>query len=175
MRRFSILSALTLVIALTAPAFAEQKIAVFRLGEITAQCDKSLAERDKIEKTFGNERASLQQLEDTIRKKSDELRVQASALSRDAQEDRQAEIIRLQRDYEDAARILGRKLEVESNRIQEEIIMLVAEATKNYAEKNKIDVVLETTMVVMYSSPEFDITEPLLLEVNALWKAQGSK
>ena len=175
MRRFSIAFAAALIVAFAAPAVAEQKIAVFSLREITTRCDKSEVERQKIEKAFGNERNNLQQLEAAIKKKSDELRMQASALSRDAQEDRQTEIVRMQRDYEDAARTLSRKLEVEGSRIQEEIIVLVSDATKAYAEQNKIDLVLESTMVVMYSTPDIDITEPLLAAVNALWKAKGSK
>ncbi len=175
MRRLSILFSLILVFAVAAPAFAEQKLAVFSLREITTRCEKSVAERQKIEKQFATERASLQQLEATLKKKSEDLRVQAGALSRDAQQDRQTEIVRLQRDYEDAARTLARKLEAEGTRIQEEIIGLVAEATKNYAEKNKIDIVLETTMAVMYASDTVNITEPILVEVNALWKAKGSK
>jgi outer membrane protein len=114
-------------------------------------------------------------MEATLKKKVEELRVQAGALSRDAQQDRQTEIVRLQRDYEDAARALARKLEAEGNRIQEEILGLIVEATKTYAEKNNIDIVIETTMTVMYASPSTNISKPLLQEVNTLWKQKGSK
>ena len=175
MRCLSILLAVLAAFALSAPAFAQQKIAVFSMPEIVAQCDKTEAESKKLEAMFGREHANLQQMEATLRKRTEELHIQASGLSRDAQQDRETELRRLQRDYEDAARNLARRAEIEENRIRTEIIELLSTAAESYAKKNNIDIIIEGSMFVIYSTDAVDITKPLLAELNALWKAGGSK
>ena len=175
MRRLSVLLAVLLLFVLSTPAFAQLKIAVFSMPEIVTQSAKTEAEGKKLEAMFGKERASLQQMEATLRKRSEELRIQASGLSRAAQEDRQMELVRLQRDYEDAARNLARKAEIEENRIRTEILELLSAAAESYAKKNNIDIIIEGSMFVIYNTAAVDITLPLLAELNALWKAGGSK
>jgi outer membrane protein len=173
MRYLSMLFGVLLVFALSVPALAAQKIVVFSLPELVSRSDKTEAETKRLEAMFGRDRANLQQMEAALRQRADELRIQASALSLEAQQDRQMELVRLQRDYEDAMHSLARRAEIEENRIRMEIIELVQNAAEAYAKKNNIDIIIESSMSVIYTTDAADITRQLLEEMNALWRAAG--
>ena len=175
MRRFSLILSVALLLVMCVPAFAQQKIAAFDIREIVERCDMTQVERQRLDQLFSVDRTRLQQLESDIRKKTEELRIQASALSLDAQQDRQTELVRLQRDYEDVARNLARRVNLEEGRIREVIIGLLNKAATQYAQTNGIDMIIETSMSVVYVSDAMNITEALLKEVNAQWKASGGR
>lgn len=176
MRRFFIVTAIfVFLLAFSTSAFAQHTIAVFSSVEVIRDCKLTAAENAYIENKYKAERDAVLKLENELRQQMEQLRMQAGGLTRDAQEDRQLALQQLNAQYQTERRRLEEKLGQENSRVQVRIFDLLTRASKSYAEKNNIDIMLDMSLGVLYVTPTADITKALLTEVDAIFQAEGAK
>lgn len=80
----SIVMALAICLACSAPALAAGKIGIINLVGITANSDVGKAADKLLQDRFGKERSALEKQGETLKKDMDQFRTQAAAMSEDS-------------------------------------------------------------------------------------------
>ena len=156
--------------AATAQA-AEVKIGLFNMAEVAIECDAFKDASKKIQSTYGNEQKALEKKEQELQKKFEDFAVQQAALSAEARQDRQIELMRQKRDHDDKKNDFLRKIAAAENRSREEITRVILIATTEYGKRNKFSLIMDAASAgAIHVDPALDVTADILKEANKVWK-----
>lgn len=173
MRKIIVLSLLLTLVA-AVPAFAG-KIGYVDSIKLVTESEPAKAASEKMEKDFGAENKEVTGLIQQYKKKVEEMKVQAAALSESAREDKKVELLRLKRDVEDKQRALARKVQAANESVRHTIAAMIVKATQDFAKKNQYDMVFDKAYPSMvYAAPGLDVTKEVLVELNRVYR-EGKK
>lgn len=171
-----VLTMLFIFSAGTAAHAAEIKIGIANLQKVVTESQANKEAEKKLTETFSTERAQLEKLGKDIEKLTDEMKNQASALSAEAKQAKRAQLVQMMRDHNDRTRAFNSKVRDAESVIRNEILAAVVIAAKEYAEKNKFDIILDSAQAgVLYSSDSLDVTKELLEELNRVWETAATR
>ncbi len=172
MRKVLILSVLSLFLMAGTAMAADLKIGLVHMQELATQCDAAKEATKKMEQTFGAERDALEKQSQALQKKAEAMQAQSAALSPEAKEDKKVEFLREQRAFQEKAQIFQRKVQAAEMRIRQEMAVLIAKASENFAKANGYTMIMDGASAgVLYGAEKLDITKSMLKEVNSVWKA----
>ena len=155
---------------------AEMKIGIANLQKVVTESNANKEAEKKLTETFSEERNQLEKLGKDIEKLTDEMKSQSSALSVEAKQAKRAQLVQMMRDHNDRTRAFNSKVRDAETVIRNEILAAIVIASKEYAEKNHFDIILDSAQAgVLYSSDNLDVTKELLLELNRVWEAAATR
>lgn len=167
--------AMIFAIVLQAPAFAaDLKVAVIHMERLkkTSEPGKYIAE--ELKKKLDPMVKERQQLEEELKRLSEEFKNKSAAYSLDTKREKELELKRKFRDLEDLRRDLQQKAIAEDKTMSAPVLELMQQTAQKYIEEHGYDLVFEFQQSgLLYLDKGLDITEPLIEEVNKAWKAQG--
>lgn len=155
---------------------AEMKIGIANLQKVVTESNANKEAEKKLTETFSEERNQLEKLGKDIEKLTDEMKNQSSALSVEAKQTKRTQLVQMMRDHNDRTRAFNSKVRDAETVIRNEILAAVVIASKEYAEKNHFDIILDSAQAgVLYSSDSLDVTKELLNELNRVWEAAATR
>lgn len=179
LKKVMICAVALLVISQAGAAFAaDLKIGVVDLGEVLKQSDAGGKAFAQIKAQFEKMGKDLERKKAEIEKMGKELQKQRMVLSLEAKQDKEIELKRQARDYEDMAVEYQRRMKADQEKLTEPIFKLLQEVVTDYCTKGKFDLVLERAprgSGVIYAAKTLDITPQITAELNKAWKAKGGK
>ena len=173
---FKFVTAVAAALILSAtPAFADG-IGIFNSQTIVSQTEPSKAAQKLLQSKFGSERSQMEKQEKSLQSQYESFQKQAATLSQKAREEKQIEILRKSREFEEKRRDFAIRVEREDANLRQTMGKILFEASANVAKRNKLDLVLDANAgVIMYADPSMDLTDDMIKEVNKIWKSMGSK
>ncbi len=199
-KKTSLLLAALLLFSNTALATT---IGVINMQVISADSAIAKSAEAELEKTFGEETAALdkeaqafqkrvadfQAEAQAFEKKASEFQKQSAALSEKARnekaqalekeakalENKQKSFETDGREFEQKRVALANKISPRQQEMQVELVEIIREASKIYAENNNIDLIMDGTTSVIVSGGGADITNGIIIEMDKIWEARGSK
>src|SRR5215475_3276047 len=156
------------VLALTAAARAEVRIAVVDMQRALNECDAGKRAKDQVKAKFEKAQDQLKRQRDELDKAREEFDKKALVLKedqrRDLEKDLEAKTLDFKRRYEDFQRDLKRTDAELTSGIVEQIYGIVAD----YGQEHDYTVVLEALSgVLLYNQKSIDITDEVIKLYNA--------
>jgi len=150
---------------------AELKIGFFNMNDVALECDAYKDAQKRIQGAHTAEQQAIEKQGQELQKKVDAFNAQASALSVEAREERNLELMRLSRDFDDRKNAFIRKVSAAENRARDEIARAIVLASIDYGKRNRYSVIQDSnTAGAMYVDASIDITADILKETNRIWK-----
>ncbi len=151
---------------------ASQTIGLINLQKLLLESEPAAVVKQKMEEQFAAEKKELDGKSEQLKKMSEQIRLQAAALTPEAREDKKLEFMRVKREFEDRARAFTRKVQAADAQARQEILMMIAKACSEYGKKKKFDVILDAAHAsVVFANPALDITDKIMVELNRIWRA----
>jgi Skp family chaperone for outer membrane proteins len=150
---------------------AELKIGFFDIVEVLNSCDAYKAKVAEFQKAFEQEGKVLEKQRTDLQKKISDFQVQQQALSPAAREDRQVDLARQERDFNDRMNDFMRKRNAAEQAAQNELTTVIIYAANSYGKREKFSAVLSSRQAgAVWVTPALDITKAVLEEANKVWK-----
>jgi outer membrane protein len=175
----------TLVVALAvlgaslAAAAGPAKIGVVDMAEVYKNSEPGQAAMQQIKTKFDGMNAELERKKKEVAKLQEELEKQGMALSLEARQDKDLELRRKMRDYNDTAQAYQQKLQLEEGRLNEPIIKLLQDVVKDFGTKHGFTLIMEKSSrfgsSIVFNDPAVDVTTQVRDELNKAWKARPKK
>lgn len=170
----TLILALALSLALGGTALAAEKIGAVNIMAVTGQSAPGKAAEKELETRFGAERQQLEKQAADFNKKVEDFNKQASALSEKARAEKGADLERQARELDEKTRTYTQRLGDFQNALSTQLQEIVNTASKTLGKDGKYDMIIDGA-VVLYGVDSVNLTEALIKEVDAVWKAKGSK
>ncbi|MDL2314586.1 OmpH family outer membrane protein [Desulfovibrio sp. OttesenSCG-928-C14] len=154
-----------------APAQQPLKIGVFNMAEVALECQAFKDVQKQIQSSYGQEQKRLEKAEQDLQKRFEDFSVKQGALSAEARQDRQVELMRLKRDHDDRKNDFVRKVSAAEARFREQITRAILLAAGDYGKKNKFSLIMDSNSAgAVHVEPALDITAAILKETDRIWK-----
>ncbi len=174
MKKFIVLAAAAML-AFAAPAFATE-IGVFNAQEVLGKSEVSKAYKNTMESKFGGERASLEREGKSLQASYESFQKQASTLSQKAREEKQVDLMRRSRSFDEKRRNFAVRADRQMAELNASMGRILLEAAANVAKKRNLDLTLDASSgSIMYAANKLDLTSDMVSEVNRVWRNYGSK
>lgn len=174
MRKF--VFAFMAVFLLAAPAFAAGKYAVVDMRFLASNCQFAQEAKGKLEREFKPEAESINALQEELKQKVEDMKVQAAALSPQAREDKRVEVQRLGRDLEDKKRAYARRVQNARTNMSRNVSALILTAVSEYGKEHGYEMIFDNMPPqVLYADESVDITKPVLAEVDRIYNEKKKK
>ncbi len=161
---YSLFAVIALVIS-TAPAMAEQKIAVVNIQQIMREAKAADAIRSQMKAKQKSFQEQLDGREKTLQEQDQELAKQRSVLSQEAFEEKYQEFREKAADAQKEVRqkraALDRGFNAALSQVQEKVFEIV----ETIAQEKDIDAVISTGQM-LYAHPDLDLTQEVLERLN---------
>ena len=163
-RKFSILVYLFFFL-ITSNAYSNEKVVYLDVDFIINKSKPAISIIKKIDKIRNKETKNLQNAEEKIKKKNDELKKTKNLISKDEFNDKVSKFRDELKQFE--AKKIETINEINKKRQQElnKFLSLINPLIKEYMEKNSIDIVIDKKNIFIAKS-EYDITKDILEIVN---------
>ena len=166
-----ILLTLTLLLFSGSAYAAEYKMGVFSLAEVIRSSDAYNEVEKQLESKFGAEEKKLRAKEEQYNKNLKDYQNKLSGLSADARENKEMELLRQKRDFEDQFNSYRRKRGIEEEKVYNRVTRAALIAVTRYGKANKYSLILNAdTGSVLHADPTIDISKDLIAETNKVWK-----
>lgn len=150
---------------------AELKVGIFDLKAVAEGSEPFKVKQAEMKASFEAEGKTLEKQGAELQKKFNDFQMQQQALNPEAREDRQMELTRQKRDYDDKMNSFMRRFGAAEQRAHDEIVSIILYAATKYGEREKFSLVLEKEKSgVVWSAAVLDITKAVLAETNKVWK-----
>lgn len=157
-------------------AFAQSTVGVANMQIVASQCEPAKVAQKLLDSKLGKERTALEKQAQTLQKSSTDFQAQAATMNQAARQTKQQELVVAGRNFEEKRRIFAVKVQTEENAMRQSLAEVILKASAQLAKKKKFDLLFDSAMgSVLFAKESLDATDDLLKEVNAVWKAQGSK
>lgn len=155
---------------------AETKFGLINLQKIIVESAPANDAKAAMEKKFAKPKAQLEKEGEALKKLSEQIRVQAAALSPAALEDKKVSFVRQQRDFEDKARAFTREVQAADGKFRQEILTIIAKVCADFGKKNGYTAIFDAANAgIMFADPALDVTKEIIAEVNKVWKTKSKK
>lgn len=147
---------------LTAAAAHAEKIGTFNLGKVAAQCDASVAAKNRLKSRF-------QPKQNELDKERQKLESMVKGLNASSSDSKRQEAVRAQEAYAKKVSDLMQEAQKAEVEVSRELETLLNKACAAYA-KRKGYTILFDQAAAPYSDPSMDVTNDILQEMNSLYK-----
>ncbi|CCO22039.1 OmpH family outer membrane protein [Maridesulfovibrio hydrothermalis] len=167
-------AALVLMIAFQAQAFAAspQKYAVVNSNLLLKDSEIGQAALKTLEKKVATATAKIKAKKKEIEDLNKALQKQKLVLSLEAKQDKELELKRKYRDYQDLAQATQRKIQVEEQKVRVPVIEMISKIVQEYGKKNGYAVIFDKAATgFIYVNDAVDVTNEIMLEMNRAYRA----
>lgn len=172
----SIVMALAICLACSAPALAAGKIGIVNLIGITANSDVGKAADKLLQDRFGKERTALEKQGETLKKDMDQFRKQAAAMSEDARNKKGRDLQTRIQEFEKKQNDLNQRIAPVQGAVDKQLLEVLSEACSTYAKANDYDLILNyNPSITPFANESVNVSEGVLAEANKIWKKKGGK
>ncbi len=151
------------------------EIGIISMQEISVSSAIAKAAEAELNKTFSKDTEALEKEAKALQAKIAEFQKQAPALSEKARNDKAAALDKEGRKFEEKRIALSQKIAPRQQEMQAEMIEIIREASQIYARDNKLDAIIDGTNSVIVTAGSADITKGIIVEMDKIWAARGSK
>ena len=163
-----------LAMLLCAVAHAEEyKLGLINFEKIVKESEFWGEAAKQLEGKYKAEAEELEANMNDIKTMAQDMQKQSMVLSQSAKEDKQLELKRKSRDFEDQRRAYLRKVKAEEDELKKAILEIIFQVAQEYGKAHEYTLIMDGTLGgVVYASPIIDLTEEILVEVNRSWREQ---
>jgi len=151
-----------------APAWAEDfRIGFVNTDRIFREATTARAAQAKLEQEFSRREKELNDLGNTLKSASDKFEREAPTLSEGQRQQRQRQLIDMDRDFQRKRREFQEDLNSRKNEELQQVLDRANRVVKQVAEQEKYDVILQEAV---YVNPKHDITDKVIRALNSTAK-----
>ncbi|WP_432735787.1 OmpH family outer membrane protein [Maridesulfovibrio sp. FT414] len=173
MRRI-LFAVLVLVLAFQAQAFAAgpQKIGVISMAKLMQDSEAGQDIQGKLKKKVDAVTEQLKGKQKELEELKAALQKQNLVLSLEAKQDKELELKRKYRDYQDLAQATQRKVQLEERKLSEPLFEMIKKVVTEYGKKNGYAALYDKgSSGFLYVDDSMDVTNEVLLELNREFRA----
>lgn len=160
-----ILSVLTL--AMSAAAFAEQKVAVIDMQRAIQSSEEGKKAKSELETAFNKRKKELQAEEASLKKMQEDFQKQQGALSEAAKKKKQGEMQERFMKYQELLQRSQGEIQKKEQEMSEPIVKKIRVIVAEVAKKKGYSLAIEKNEnVVIYNNDSDDITDDVIKQVN---------
>lgn len=177
MKKFLVLFiSLGLILAFISTAKAEIKIAVVDLFKILNESEEGKKAVGELQSMVDSRQKTLEEKQKKIQALREEYDKKRAVLSEDARKSKEEEIERLGRELQRTAADYQVELQKKQNEITQSMLKEIRQIINEYAKKEDYNLILEKAeQIVLYSTPEVDITDKIISLFNQKTSTQKGK
>jgi outer membrane protein len=150
---------------------AELKVATVDFQRALNEVSEGEAVRNKLEGMYAQKKKAIQQMENELTKRQQELQSQAMVLSKEALATKQQELQQMAMTYQQTFQESDQEMQMAYGQAMEGLITKMRTISEEISKERGYQLVLEVTEGgVVYSSSELDITAELIKRYNGRYK-----
>jgi outer membrane protein len=157
--RFSTLLIAALSLFLSAPALAQVKIGVVNLDRLIREAPAAVTAQKRLQTEFQPREKELSALSDKIKAAQDNLSKNGLTMSESARQQRERELVELNRDLQRKQQAFQEDLTQRRNEALSGLIEQANRAVRQIAQNEKFDIIFQEAV---YWSPSIDLTEKVM-------------
>jgi outer membrane protein len=147
------------------PAMAQEfRIGFVNTDRIFREANTARAAQAKLEQEFSKREKELNDLGNSLKSASDKFEREAPTLSESVRQQRQRQLIDMDRDFQRKRREFQEDLNSRKNEELQQVLDRANRVVKQVAEQEKYDVILQEAV---YVNPKHDITDKVIRALNA--------
>ncbi len=167
--------ALFALLLLAGPSFAAN-VGVANMQIIAQECAPAIAAKKLLDTRLGGEKSKLEKEAQALQKRTADFQKKASTMSQAARQKEQEGLMKAGRAFDEKTRKFSAKIQQEENKMRQSLAGIVLRASESLSKKKNLDIIIDSGLgTVLFAKGSLDVTDALLQEVNAQWKAQGSR
>jgi outer membrane protein len=148
-----------------APARADDfRIGFVNTDRIFREANTARAAQAKLEQEFSKREKELNDLGNSLKNASDKFEREAPTLSESARQQRQRQLVDMDRDFQRKRREFQEDLNSRKNEELQQVLDRANRVVKQVAEQEKYDVILQEAV---YVNPKLDITDKVIRALNS--------
>lgn len=148
-----------------APALGQEvRIGFVNTDRIFREANTARAAQAKLEQEFSKREKELNDLGNTLKNASDKFEREAPTLSESVRQQRQRQLIDMDRDFQRKRREFQEDLNSRKNEELQQVLDRANRVVKQVAEQEKYDVILQEAV---YVNPKLDITDKVIRALNS--------
>jgi len=172
MKKFLLL-VMALVLLLPAAAAAETKIGVVNMLILRDKSEPGMQAMQKLEGQFKDLKSQLESQHKEIVALQQDLQKQSLALSQEAKMDKEVQLQKRMNDFRVNEQSYKRKIAQEKDKLMRDLLKIFFNAVEKYGEKHGYTMILDRVGTgIVYLSEGNDVTNDIMVEVNAAWREQ---
>jgi outer membrane protein len=147
------------------PAWAQDfRIGFVNTDRIFREANTARSAQAKLEQEFSRREKELNDLGTTLKNASDKFEREAPTLSENTRQQRQKQLVDLDRDFQRKRREFQEDLNSRKNEELQQVLERANRVVKQVAEQEKYDMILQEAV---YVNPKHDITEKVIRALNS--------
>ncbi|MEJ6022945.1 OmpH family outer membrane protein [Ramlibacter sp. PS4R-6] len=148
-----------------APAWADDfRVGFVNTDRIMREANTARSAQSKLEQEFSKREKELNDLGNSLKSASDKFEREAPTLSESQRQQRQRQLIDMDRDFQRKRREFQEDLNSRKNEELQQVLDRANRVVKQVAEQEKYDVILQEAV---YVNPKHDITDKVIRALNA--------
>ncbi len=164
------------LLAFTNMAKAEIKIGVVDLFKILNESEEGKKAVGELQSMVDSRQKTLEEKQKKIQTLKEEYDKKKAVLSEDARKAKEEEIERLGRDFQRTAADYQVEVQKKQNEITQSMLKEIRQIINDYAKKEGYNLIIEKAeQLILYSTPEVDITDKIITLFNQKTSAQKGK
>ena len=162
--------ALALLLCASQTLAAEFKYGVLDIAAVLQKSEPGQAAFKELKDKFDGMKADLDKRKTEIEKLRADMEKQNLVLSQEAKTEKELEMKRKVRDFQDMFQVYQTKMKAEEERRSKPISDMLSKVVKEYGEKNGFSAIVDSRSGVLYFDEALDVTNQVTLELNRAWR-----
>lgn len=173
MQRIALLTIAAVLIACSSVHAAEFKLGIVDVQEVLKKSEAGQAAMKEMKDKFNDMREDLEKRKAEIENLRKEMEKQNLVLSLEAKQDKELELKRKARDFQDQVQIFQRRMQSEQDKATKPIVESLGNILKDYGKKHGYTMILEKRAPGLYYADDAaEITNEVLVELNKQLRAK---
>ncbi len=173
---FVLFLSLFFLLTFSIPSKAEVKVGVVDLYRVLNESEEGKKAVNELQSMFDSRQKTLEEKQKKIQNLRDEYEKKKAVLSEEARKSKEDEIERLGRELQRTAADYQLELQKKQNEITQSMLKEIRQIINDFAKKEGYSLILEKVeQIVIYSTPEVDITDKIIALFNQKTAGQKGK
>ncbi len=173
---FVLFLSLFFLLTFSIPSKAEVKVGVVDLYRVLNESEEGKKAVNELQSMFDSRQKTLEEKQKKIQNLRDEYEKKKAVLSEEARKSKEDEIERLGRELQRTAADYQVELQKKQNEITQSMLKEIRQIINDFAKKEGYSLILEKVeQIVIYSTPEVDITDKIIALFNQKTAGQKGK
>lgn len=169
-----LLLAAALVLFMANPALAEMKFGVIDMQEVLQKSEPGQSAFKDLQGKFNDMKGDMEKRKAEIDRLREDMEKQSMALSQDAKQEKEMDLRRKMRDFQDLAQNYQHKMALEQDKESKPIIEVLVKVINEYGKKNNYTVIMDKKgSGLLYGDDAIDVTKQVIVELNQAWRSKG--
>ncbi len=173
---FVLFLSLFFLLTFTTQSKAEVKVGVVDLYRVLNESEEGKKAVNELQSMFDSRQKNLEEKQKKIQNLKDEYEKKRAVLSEEARKSKEDEIERLGRELQRTAADYQVEIQKKQNEITQSMLKDIRQIINDFAKKEGYSLILEKVeQIVIYSTPEVDITDKIIALFNQKTAGQKGK